>query len=263
MSRKHYPFRMPRVVLGIRAQELRTLSRKAWWARRWISALEALRLGSRLGRGRQYATLGQVLELMMDGPHVEATVAGSRPEPYHVTFDFTALSDDAVDRVEGRLKAEPMLIARTLAGELPTEVEEIFRMEGVPLFPAGGKPGNYDIVMKCSCPDWAKPCKHMVAILFLLGEEIAHRPATLLSLRGLSMDGMFPVDEGMEGRGLSVTAGMSVSSASVDPAALMLRLGPVPYWRGVSRCMESLSKIVRRVHETALEAAEGKSIDLR
>lgn len=263
MSRKHYPLRLPRAALGIRAQELRTLSRKAWWARRWVGALEALRLGSRLGRGRQYATLGQALELVMDGPHVEATVAGSRPDPYRVTFDFTALSDAAAERVERLLRADPMLIARTLAGDLPTEVEEFFRMEGVPLFPAGGKPGHYDIVMKCTCPDWARPCKHAIAVLFLLGEEISHRPASLLALRGLSLDGMFPEDADAGSRGLSVPAGLSPASASGDPGALIRRLGPIPYWRGVAKCVESLAKIAGRVRESAMAAAEGKSIDLR
>ena len=263
MSRKHYPRRLPHSELGIRAQELRTLSRKAWWARRWISALEALRLGPRLGRGRQYAMLGQVLELNLDGSHVEATVAGSRPEPYHVTMDFTALSDKAAVRVGKRLKAEPMLVARTLAGDLPTEVEDLFRKEDVPLFPSGGKPGNYDIVMKCTCPDWAKPCKHMIAILFLLGEEVSHHPVTLLSLRGLSLDAMFPQHEHTPEDELSVPSGMGNASAAGDPAAIIRRLGPIPYWRGVSKCVESLAKITGRVHETALAAAEGKSIDLR
>ena len=78
MSHKRYPLRVARGAHGIRAQDLRTLARKDWWARRWIASLEAMRLGPRFGRGRQYATDGQVTELMLDGPHVEATVVGSR-----------------------------------------------------------------------------------------------------------------------------------------------------------------------------------------
>lgn len=263
MSRKHYPIRIPRAALGIRAQELRTLSRKAWWARRWIASLEALRLGARLGRGRQYATDGQVVELVLDGPRVEAVVAGSRPKPYHAALEFTSLDDAAVERVADALKADPMLLARVLAGDLPTKVEELFRAEGVPLFPAGGAPGHYDVTMKCSCPDWSRPCKHLLAVLFLVGEEVARRPAALLSLRGLSLDDILPRAEVSADGKLDVPAGASASAALEDPAPFIRRLGPVPYWRGRERCVESLVKMAGRVHPVARAAAAGESIDLR
>ena len=127
MSRKRYPLRVARTAHGIHAQDLRTLVRTAWWARRWIAALEAMRLGPRLGRGRQYAVGGQVTDLVLEGPHVEATVQGARPEPYRVALDFTAVS---TPRVAAALKAEPMLLARLLTDDLPTEVEDLLRAEG-------------------------------------------------------------------------------------------------------------------------------------
>ncbi len=263
MSRKHYPIRLPRAALGIRAQDMRTLSRKAWWARRWIASLEALRLGARLGRGRQYATDGQVVELLLDGPHVEAVIAGSRPDPYRASLDFTALDEAAAARISSILKDDPMLLARVLAGDLPTKFEELFRAEGIPLFPAGGAPGNYDVKMKCSCPDWSRPCKHLLAVLFLVGEEVARRPATLLSLRGLALEEVLPSDPDGADCGLAVPAGALTTAAVEDPAPLIRRLGPIPYWRGTSRCVESLVKMAGRVHPVARAAAAGDSIDLR
>ena len=103
MGSRHYPLRVTRSAFGIRAQDLRTLARGTWWARRWIAALEAMRLGARFGRGRQYAVGGQVTDLVAEGPHVSASVVGSRPDPYRVTLDFTAaegaaLADDTVKR---------------------------------------------------------------------------------------------------------------------------------------------------------------------
>ena len=70
--------------------------------------------------------------------------------------------------------------------DLPAEVEGIFRARGYDLFP-GGKlgPGKYDMTSACSCPDYANPCKHVLAALLVLGEEIARRPSTLLALRGI------------------------------------------------------------------------------
>ena len=82
-----------------------------------------------------------------------------------------------------------MLVARLLADDLPTEVEVLFRKEGFDLFP-GGKlgPRRYDMTTACSCQDYANPCKHTSAVLLILGEEIARRPATLLELRGILLE---------------------------------------------------------------------------
>ena len=190
MSKKRYPVRVPRTAAGIRAQESRTGFGRSWWAREWTHRLEAMGLHGRFGRGRNYAASGQVVELKIAGPHVAAKVQGTRPEPYAVTMDFRTPEDAARMRLVAALCAEPMLVARLLADDLPTEVSAMFLGEGYDLFP-GGKlgPGRYDTTTACSCPDYANPCKHTAAVLLLLGEEVARRPLTLLELRGI-----FPED---------------------------------------------------------------------
>lgn len=270
MSRKRYPLRVARTAHGIRAQDLRTLVRTAWWARRWIAALEAMRLGPRLGRGRQYAVGGQVTDLELEGPHVEATVQGARPDPYRVALDFTAVS---TPRVAAALKAEPMLLARLLTDDLPTEVEDLLRAEGVPLFPRAAPLGTtpdgrtlWDVKMHCSCPDWARPCKHLVAVLLILGEEVARRPATLLALRGVDLDDLVPPEEEAGPAPVAYEVADDIplrGSALDDPAPLLRRLGPVPFWRGDRRCLDALGRIYKRARPVALDAAQGTSIDLR
>ena len=270
MSRRHYPLRVARDARGIRAQDLRTLVRTAWWARRWMAALEAMRLGPRFGRGRQYAVSGQVTELALDGPHVEATVVGSREDPYRLTLDFTAAAGAARDRIAGQISAEPMTLARLLTDDLPIEIEPMFRAEGVSLFPqaapigtsADGKP-VYDVKMHCSCPDWARPCKHLVAILLLLGEEVARRPATLLSLRGVDIDDLVPADAALAADAVPSLDAGPVHRMPAPGSPLVRRLGPIPFWRGTARCVEALSRLYGRVQPVAAEAAEGKSVDLR
>ena len=273
MSRKRYPLRVARGARGIRAQDLRTLSRTAWWGRRWIAALEAMRLGPRFGRGRQYAVAGQVTELELDGPHVEAVVVGSREAPYRLTLDFTAATGAARDRIADQISAEPMTLARLLTDDLPIEVEPLFRAEGVSLFPqaapigmsADGKP-VYDVKMHCSCPDWARPCKHLVAVLLLLGEEIARRPATLLSLRGIDIE-----DCGLQTEDSRLHAAAQPSQVPQNPQAsifspqssILKRLGPIPFWRGSVRCVDALARLYGHMQPVALDGANGKSIDLR
>ena len=259
MSHRNYPLRVARLAFGIRAQDLRTLVRKAWWARRWIAAVEALRLGPRLGRGRQYAVSGQVVELAAVGPHVTAKVLGSRPEPYVVALDFTTPSEAARARIAAKLQASPILLARLFTDDLPTEVEAIFRAEGCPLFPVAGVKPPYDVKMSCNCPDWAKPCKHVAAVLFLLGEEIARRPAALLALRGIDLEADYPVPTGDRplrlGDALPATAVLKAEELSNDPAALVRRLGSVPFWRGVDRCTETLSRMMTRMSAVAADIA--------
>ena len=195
MSKKRYPVRIPRAAAGIRAQESRAGAGRSWWAKRWTETLERMGLGARLGRGKNYALSGQIVEMKLEGPHVSATVVGSRPDPYLVTVDFRMPDEAAHDRIVAGLRAEPMLVARLLTDDLPLAVEELFRNEGYDLFP-GGKlgPRLYDMTTKCSCPDYANPCKHSSAVLLILGEEVARRPLTLLELRGVTVEEL--CDEG-------------------------------------------------------------------
>ena len=192
MSKKHYPVRIPRYAAGIRAQESRSGGARTWWARRWLEVLERMGLGARLGRGKHYAVSGQVTGMRLEGPHVEAQVVGTRPDPYRVTIDFRVPEGAAREAIVSRIKGEPMLAARLIADDMPTEVEQAFRDCGLDFFP-GGKlaPGVYDMTTACSCPDYANPCKHVSAVLLILGEEIARRPMTLLELRGIGEEDLY------------------------------------------------------------------------
>jgi len=149
-------------------------------------------LGARLGRGKSYAVSGQVTEMRLAGPHVEASVVGTRAAPYRVTVDFRTPAGDARAAIVGAIRAEPILAARMLADDLPTAVEGIFRANGCDLFPGGRlAPGRYDVTTACSCPDYANPCKHVSAVLLVLGEEVARRPLALLELRGLREEELY------------------------------------------------------------------------
>lgn len=172
MSRKRYPPRIPRTASGFRAQFLRALPRGAWWAKRWLQAVEELKLGARAGRGRVYAEQGQVVALEACGTHVEARVVGGRPDPYAVRIDFRPLS--------GTPPLGAMTQGRILAGEMPTVVEELFAVNGVSPYPTLGADRFW-----CSCPDWSKPCKHIAAVLYLLADAMVRDPQVLLRLRGV------------------------------------------------------------------------------
>lgn len=196
MSRVFYAPRRPKFAKGIRSQETRAGSGRAEWAKKWFAALERIDSGGRFGRGRNYAMSGQVTELTVDRNVVRAEVQGVRTERYQVTVDFRVPPSAVRRRIGAAIRREPMLVARLLAGELPMEVEELFRREGYDLYPgarlsdvgpASRHSGvrKYDTVTACTCPDYANPCKHVFAVLILLGEELARRPLLLTELRGV------------------------------------------------------------------------------
>ena len=223
MADRKYPVRHPKFALGIRSQETRAAAGRSAWAKKWFAALERMDMGGRFGRGRNYAMSGQVVGVEVkrksekgksEEELVVALVQGARAEKYEVTIDFRKIEGAARARVMKALRSEPMLVARMLAGEMPMEVEEIFRKEGFDLYPGGklvcGEDASrvarrtmeeasrvarrtmgervYDVVTSCSCPDYANPCKHVFAAVVILGEEVARRPSLLVELRGITME---------------------------------------------------------------------------
>jgi uncharacterized Zn finger protein len=194
MSSRKYAPRFARYAPGIRLQDARNAAFRNWWAKRWTDSLVVKDLAGRFGRGRVYAMNGQVMRLSIappgpSGVTVTADVVGARPGAYCVSARFRVPASDVRERIVSRLKAEPILLARLAARDLPLEIEGIFRAEGLDLFP-GGKLGEglYDVTSACTCPDYANPCKHTFAALLVLGEEVARNPAQLLALRGISLE---------------------------------------------------------------------------
>jgi uncharacterized Zn finger protein len=169
-----------RVEGGIKAQSTRGAIGESWWSKRFLAVLESFALGSRLTRGRSYARRGQVLSLTVDPGVVTAKVQGSRTKPYDVTVKLAALDDATWREVEAALAEQAIYGARLLAGEMPTQIEEVFAAAGAPLFPTGvGQLG-----MNCSCPDWQVPCKHLAATFYLLAEAFDADPFQILQWRG-------------------------------------------------------------------------------
>jgi uncharacterized Zn finger protein len=115
---------------------------------------------------------------------VTASVQGSRVEPYDVTVRFAVLPAAAWKTVEAALRDQALYSARLLAGEMPAEIEDVFASAGTPLFPASVG----DLTMRCSCPDWSVPCKHLAATFYLLAEAFDADPFQILRWRGRDRD---------------------------------------------------------------------------
>ena len=155
---------------------------KTWWGQRWIEALEVVLGGdsARLTRGRTYARAGRTHDLVIRGGVVTAKVTGSSPTPYEITIQLATLADAAWKRAITAMASRAQFAADLLAGQMPKEIDEVFRASGSGLFPQSKK----DISTSCSCPDWGDPCKHVAATHYVLGEALDRDPFLLFELRG-------------------------------------------------------------------------------
>lgn len=281
-KKKRYAARAPRTVIGgIRAQIAQGSSTRVWWGRRWTEKMEEFRIGARMGRGRNYAISGQVSDLAIQKGQVEAEVQGASKDPYHCVIKFKQVEVDAVQRIWAYLQTHPILLAQLMANEMPYEMEEIFKKEHVPFFPQKKE----DIWSHCSCPDYANPCKHLAAVYFLLGEALIRDPGILLLLRGLSLpkrkatdpislpENQTSIAKSKEKSELSAADFYGVSGNALPPpvtdasngadASLLARLGPLPFWRGQERFVDTLSHLYSRAATRSRIAWSGDFLDLR
>lgn len=176
-----YPPSKPRAVEGgLTARSRRGAIGQTWWSERFIEVLAGMGMGSRLQRGRAYARKGQVVSLDIAPGLVTAVVQGSRARPYRVRIGLSPYDKAEWGRVEAALADSAWYAARLLAGDMPPDIEELFRSLGLTLFPEKAK----DLSLDCSCPDHAVPCKHVAAAFYLLAEKFDEDPFDVLAWRG-------------------------------------------------------------------------------
>jgi uncharacterized Zn finger protein len=156
-----------------------------WWGEAWVTALEQrARLDpNRLPRGRSYARGGTVGELTITPGEVRAAVQGRRVRPYQVRVRVRVLEAAEWDRVLDAIAAQIGHAAALLDGELLPEVADDVRSAGTDLLPGPG-----ELQPRCSCPDWADPCKHAAAVCYLVAGALDADPFSLLLLRGRRRD---------------------------------------------------------------------------
>ena len=260
---------------GIKPQSKKGAFGASWWAERWIAILESFQIGARLRRGRSYARRGQVLSITIDKGQAKARVQGSRPKPYDITIKIKTLSAAQWKKLAKIVSRQAIFAAKLLAGEMPKDIEKVFKDAHLSLFPEKLK----ELETDCSCPDWANPCKHIAAVYYILGEEFDRDPFLIFKLRGMNRKDMVGLlDGGSEKTAPGGVRGKSPSHDSEEelslppeplswdtssfwsggsladysfgevqvppiPAALPKRLGGFPFWQGEQRFLEAIEPI--------------------
>ena len=221
--------------------------RDAWWRKHWIEWLESLHMGARLGRGKNYAQLGQIRQVTLEPGALTGEIQGAENTPYHVAFRMAPLPEETIERL---LASRPFLAAPLVAHALPIAFEEALQKEGLSLFPRSRK----DVSFYCNCKDWARPCKYLAALLCLFADTIAADPQLLLRFRGIPLpeppQDLTPT--------LLTTEEINTLRPSTDAGAVPRRLGTLPFWHSSEDFRKTLEDAYRRAQSAALNALEGQ-----
>lgn len=160
--------------------EGRTIASK-WWGKAWNKNLESYAdFSNRIGRGRSYVKNGAVLDLKIKEGEVYALVQGSGSKPYNVVISIDKLDKIKWEKVTEICNHKIDTMETLLAGKFPKEFDEMFSASKNGLFPS-----PKEIHFKCSCPDSARMCKHIAAVLYGVGARLDEDPILFFKLRDI------------------------------------------------------------------------------
>src|SRR6267142_1279404 len=123
-----------------------------FWGKAWCENLERYSdYANRLPRGRTYVRSGCVVDLKIGSGTVKALVSGSRV--YDVEVKVSPIPN---------VRWKRLCQEKTGMFPLPTEMK-----------------------FSCSCPDSARMCKHIAAVLYGIGARLDEKPQLLFTLRNV------------------------------------------------------------------------------
>lgn len=154
-----------------------------WWGSEWLRSLSHIDYENRIPRGAAYARKGNVKEIKLKDNVITAKVEGSRPTPYKVSIIIPPFFPEQVEALIQALMERPGLISRLLNRELAPEVLDIARKCGLKIFPERWS----DLKMQCNCPDWAVPCKHLAAVVYMFSREIDNNPFIVFRMHNVDL----------------------------------------------------------------------------
>jgi len=241
--------------------------------------------------GIEYARMGQTKRLTIEDTLCEGIIQGRSDKPYTATLGLDEFCAESQEKIIAAMADQVRYAAKLLAGELPSNIEDVFAPLGLKLFPAEPE----DINPVCSCPDWksdAPWCKHTVCLTALLAERLGDDPMTIFSLRGMPgqelIDGLRQKRAvGVQGPGPSpvlhqhVTGVSDISSPPLEDSidsfwevgaelaeldtpiappkvncVLLRRLGPSPFVDGQFPLIGLMATCYQLIGEAAVQADE-------
>ncbi|MXX20723.1 MAG: hypothetical protein F4Y82_04635 [Cenarchaeum sp. SB0665_bin_23] len=176
--------RDPRVVKGgIKPNSKRGNVGHSKLAKAWMAILAYVDPEGEFTRGKSYARKGQVLSVSVEPGLISGIVQGSGTRPYQSNISLTLTDTDYHRKLINILSKHPALVASLLAGEFPENIGKVLSNERFTLFPNG-----MSMSTSCGCVRWTALCRHILAVSYILAEELDRNPFLLLRLFGVEKE---------------------------------------------------------------------------
>lgn len=157
---------------------------KTWWGEAWNKNLEKYSdYASRIERGRSYVRHGSVLDLKIKKGNISALVLGSGSRPYKVNINVKPLTQKMWNEITKESAGQIESLQELVEGKFPRVLQELFTAKGKGIFPS-----PKEIELHCNCPDYAKMCKHIAAVLYGVGARLDESPKLFFELRNINID---------------------------------------------------------------------------
>jgi len=154
-----------------------------WWGKQWLDALSGIDNANRIPRGKSYADTSKVKDFDIQNGLIVAKVQGSQSLPYKQSISLTQFTPKEKQTLIEAITENPFLLSALLNKELPEELNDEAKAKGVSIFPASWK----SMKSTCSCPDYAVPCKHVAAVIYVVANEIDKNPFLLFQIKGIDV----------------------------------------------------------------------------
>ncbi len=150
-----------------------------FWGQAWCTHIECLSdFESRLDRGKTYVRNGSVCHLEIKPGLVEAKVCGS--EIYDIKVKIDPLPEKTWEAIKQKCRGQIGSVVELLQGKFSDSVMKILTDPDGGMFPDAD-----DFGLDCNCPDFARLCKHLAAVLYGVGVRLDTQPELLFVLRGV------------------------------------------------------------------------------
>ena len=162
---------------------------RTWWGEIFLQVLEESMDEGRLKRGRPYSRPNRLLSFTINGTVASATVRGNvnpyfgvYTEPrYKVTVRLKKFNAAEWDRIAEAISRNAAFLSQLLMNEMPDRIDDVLHKSRKGLLPNR----RDDLISKCSCPDWADPCKHVAGVYYKIAQLLDDDPMLLFQLRGM------------------------------------------------------------------------------
>lgn len=157
---------------------------KTEWGEAWLQGLLDGVSPQRLSQGMSSAKNAAVRALDVNSEAmIEAVVEGFGTTHYAQQIQWTPFTPIQKEAWFRYLKSNPNTLTSLLNQQLTEALIAFGNSTQASLLPHNLK----DWKMACSCAEQKLPCKHLVAVLFVLSTQIEQNPLLLFELRGLNL----------------------------------------------------------------------------